>query len=89
MNEALCSGIPVICSNEVGAKALINNGVNGSVVNAHFISELSEAISAWLIRGYTVAERLDSSFPSLMPIDFDSMIDELILKLDSIVKSKL
>lgn len=78
VNEALSAGIPVVCTNEVGAKVLINDSINGSVVNGSSELDLDSAISSWITKGETTSERM-SEFPSsLLNIDFHSMLANLI-----------
>ena len=78
VNEALSAGMPVICTYEVGAKVFIEDGVNGTVVNGNSYEELSKSISTWLSTGETATERLQGFAPSLLPVEFDYVVNSMV-----------
>ena len=78
VNEALCAGMPVVCTHEVGAKVFIKSGKNGAVVNGDSEDELREQIATWLKKGITVGERVEQLMPSLLPIDLDAVVEGLV-----------
>lgn len=71
VNEALISGIPVICSDKAGARVLVRDGVNGTIIDASDVAALSDEISAWLLKlAIQPADIADGLRKSLMPIMF-------------------
>jgi glycosyltransferase involved in cell wall biosynthesis len=50
VNEALLAGLPVICSDRVGAKCLIKEGNTGNVFNLNETDGLGSAIEFWINR---------------------------------------
>ncbi|MEJ7828429.1 MAG: glycosyltransferase [Segetibacter sp.] len=48
VNEALVAGLPVICSDQVGAKCLINEGLNGSIFNLDDNNTFLNSLNYWL-----------------------------------------
>ncbi len=76
VNEALLSGMPVVCSNKAGASALIQEGVNGTVVDASNSTELRSAILNFLQRIAPLSiSDLAQSRPSLMTTSFNKSVD--------------
>jgi len=76
VNEALLSGIPVVCSNLAGASGLIREGKSGAVIDAASAEALSASLQEWLSR----ARPLDTSQqvalrPSLMAASFSDAIE--------------
>lgn len=87
VNEALLAGVPVICTHEVGAKVWIKNGENGMVIDGNAPSELGEQINIWLQKGSPAGERVDTLSPSLLSIDLETVVDELVDTLTLISES--
>ena len=76
VNEALLAGMPVVCSDRAGARVLIENGVNGVVVNAGDKSALEDALIHWLMREKPVsASEIANLRPSLMRTSFKEVVD--------------
>jgi glycosyltransferase involved in cell wall biosynthesis len=76
VNEALLAGIPVVCSNKAGARVLIQDGANGTVVDVSEPAKLKSAINEWLVRTppFTI-EHLAQLPPSLMITPFQNSVD--------------
>jgi glycosyltransferase involved in cell wall biosynthesis len=75
INEALISGIPVICSDVAGASELISEGENGAVINAGHRNELIRALSTWLERtGPLDMNQLRELRASLMTTSFNEAV---------------
>jgi len=51
VNEALMSGVPVICSDYCGSADLIQNGFNGEVFRCDSVASLREALQKWISKG--------------------------------------
>ena len=51
VNEALLRGIPVLCTDRVGANVLVGASRAGSVVPARNVTTLRDALSHWIRRG--------------------------------------
>ena len=82
VNEALLSGMPVVCSDRAGAKGLIREGETGAIVNPADARALSAALQEWIAR----ARPLDGSHPhvlrpSLMAVSFSDAIDGFLTTL--------
>ncbi len=75
VNEALISGLPVICTNNVGAKHMISEGVNGSIVKADDAMELYKAINKWLRKILDTEDFLEKK--SLTKVDIRDEVREL------------
>lgn len=59
VNEALMHGVSVICSDQCGAKDLLEEKWRGGVFSAGSVAELSQLMETWIARGKrTRAERL-------------------------------
>lgn len=69
INEALLAGLPVVVSDRAGAKSLVTEGVNGSVVPAEDASGFAKAIEGWIkkVPPLTSGRALSAS---RMPITF-------------------
>ena len=79
VNEALLSGIPVICSNKAGAKMLINENVNGEVVDASNYLELQDSLMRWMNNVEMSQIHFDGALrASLMSIGFQAGVDEFV-----------
>ena len=64
VNEALLAGLPVICSDRVGAACLVEPGVTGSIFPAGDTVALARAIGYWI--GRLPADRTSGNRKSLM-----------------------
>jgi len=59
VNEALMSGVPVICSDECGAADLLAEPLRGTVFRAKSLGELTQALRASILHGpRTMPERM-------------------------------
>lgn len=58
VNEALLAGMPVVCSECAGARVLIVQEANGTVVDAQDAVGLSKSLKQWLARAPTIASEL-------------------------------
>lgn len=89
VNEALLAGIPAICSDQAGARVLIKNGINGTVVDASNQTELETAIRLWLekIIPFTTAS-LKIIRPSLMTMSFKSTVDGFASIVETVLEKK-
>jgi glycosyltransferase involved in cell wall biosynthesis len=79
VNEALLSGVPVVCSDRAGAKVLIREGETGAIVDTADASALSEALREWVGR----VRPLDGFEPSalrplLMSASFADAVDAFL-----------
>jgi glycosyltransferase involved in cell wall biosynthesis len=76
VNEALLAGMPVVCSSKAGARVLIEEGVNGTVVDASDPASLKSVICDWLERTapFTTAHLEQMRF-SLMATTFQNSVD--------------
>lgn len=57
VNEALISGVPVICSDWCGASALIRAGWNGDVFRCGSVRDLTRVLTKWILGGRLTDER--------------------------------
>jgi glycosyltransferase involved in cell wall biosynthesis len=57
VNEALMSGVPVVCSDACGARDLIRAGWNGDVFPCGSAAELGPTLARWIDRGPLVEAR--------------------------------
>ena len=51
VNEALMSGVPVLCSDFCGARQLISEAFNGSVFESDSLASLTSVLEQWIHRG--------------------------------------
>lgn len=86
VNEALMAGMPVICTEEVGAKVWIDGYKNGVVVDGSSEGALREQIKIWLQRGLPAGERAARLWPSLLSTKLELIVDSLVDKFEVIVK---
>lgn len=83
VNEALLSGLPVVCSDRAGARVLVHPGRNGAIVDAARPSELDAAVTEWLKRQAPVNdEQLRAPRASLMETTFDEALAAYLQALD-------
>lgn len=76
VNEALLAGIPVVCSNKAGARVLVEDGMNGTVVDASDPTKLESALYSWLQRTPPLnIEQLEHQRPSLMRTSFHNSLE--------------
>ena len=71
VNEALLSGMPVLCSSEAGARVLIQDGKNGYVFNPYDVNVLSNLLEKMLMDVPSIEASEVNVRESLMPISFD------------------
>ncbi|MHC1729249.1 MAG: glycosyltransferase [Syntrophobacteraceae bacterium] len=58
VNEALMSGVPVICSDNCGSADLIRAGLNGELFQSGSVSSLAHVLNRWIVKGpLPVSER--------------------------------
>ncbi|MGJ0223476.1 glycosyltransferase family 1 protein [Streptococcus pyogenes] len=76
VNEALLAGMPVICSQEAGARGLIVPGVNGEVLDAADVNKLARAIASWLRNSVRTEE--PRMRVSLMPMDYQTAVENMV-----------
>ncbi len=77
VNEALISGLPVICSKYAGASVLVQNGLNGTRVDPNNLPEVTAAYEEWLEKVSPVTpESLSHVKPLLMQVSFQASMDE-------------
>jgi len=89
INEALVAGVPVVCSDQAGAYVLIEDGVNGKVVDANDSGELREAVLAWLNLCSPVSQDQYSRLrPPLMSHGFQDAVEGFCSALDGAVQAK-
>jgi len=89
INEALVAGMPVICSDQAGARVLIEDGFNGEVVNANDPEKLNLALSNWLNRCSPVLpDQYSRLRPMLMSHGFQDAVQGFCSALESAVQSK-
>ncbi len=88
VNEALLAGIPVVCSNKAGAKILIKDNENGSVVDPEDNSALQSALLYWLNRCSPVLSgNIRELRPSLMSISFRDGVEAFAKLIISVVSA--
>ena len=58
VNEALVAGLPVVCSDRVGARVLIEDGRNGRVIDASDTAGLGAEILAWMTKTAPLSARI-------------------------------
>ncbi len=78
--EALAAGCPVIVSRRAGSSFLVQEGVNGSVIDPSDVFSLEGALKNWLSR--SEAGRPLKLRDSLIPVAFRRSFDELIHALE-------
>lgn len=76
VNESLLAGMPVLCSDRAGAKNLIKEGENGSVIAPEDTLPLQTEMLKWIDRSPPVSPaQLTEPRPSLMPLRFQDAVD--------------
>ena len=89
VNEALVAGMPVVCSDQAGARVLIEDGVNGEVVNANNSDNLKLAVSTWLSRCSPVLpDQYRRLRPMLMRYGFQDAVQGFRSAVDSVARSE-
>jgi glycosyltransferase involved in cell wall biosynthesis len=79
VNEGLLAGMPVVCSDKAGAKTLIREGINGSLVAPDCTAEIRKALEYWLKEAAPVTEAACEKLrPSLMPISYRSSVNTFV-----------
>lgn len=83
VNEALLAGLPVVCSDRAGARALIAAGRNGEVVDADRPAALDQALTTWLGRQPPLSDaQLEAPRASRMETTFDQAVDAYLAALE-------
>lgn len=78
VNEALLSGMPVICSNVAGAATLIRTNVNGTVIDAENSLELQTVLREWLKKIKPLSKKNILTLKrSRMLIKFDDVVNQV------------
>lgn len=88
VNEALLAGIPVVCSDRAGARVLIQDGINGTVVDASDKIRLQSAIHLWLLRSAPLDPAKLVVRPSLMRTTFQQAVDGFVSLLETVNQGK-
>jgi glycosyltransferase involved in cell wall biosynthesis len=84
VNEALVAGMPVVCSDRAGARALVAEGRNGAVVDAGRPEALDEALATCLRRQPSISSALlEARRPSLMETTFDDAVDAYLAAIEA------
>ena len=84
VNEALVAGLPVVCSDRAGARALVAQGRNGTVVDAGQPAALDAALADWMGRQAPHSgARLEVPRPSRMATTFDEAVDGWLAAVDA------
>ncbi len=79
VNEALISGMPVICSKWAGARTLIRDNRNGLVINPGNGLELQKALRKWLMKVKPVSRNGKNVLkPSRMFNEFDDTASQFV-----------
>ncbi len=86
VNEALVAGMPVICSDRVGARELVNSQRSGEIVDVTDSAKFREVIRAWIDRVAPVAEAQSCTLrESLMTQGFDDAVSGFVSIVDELV----
>ena len=76
VNEALLSGIPVVCSNRAGASGLIREGESGAIIDAASADAFTASLRDWIGRARPLyPSPRDVLRPSLMVVNFADAVD--------------
>jgi glycosyltransferase involved in cell wall biosynthesis len=79
VNEALLSGIPVVCSCRAGARGLIREGETGDIADPADSHALLACLRKWIDRARPLdATQQELLRPSLMATNFADAIDEVL-----------
>lgn len=79
VNEALLAGLPAVVSDRAGARGLVREGENGTVVDAADEGALADALATWLARVEPVrAGALGDLRPSRMGLRFVDAVDAIV-----------
>ena len=79
VNEALVAGLPAVCSDRAGARALVAPGRNGEVVDAGRPEALDAALLAWLDRCPPLSlGGLAAPRPSRMETTFEAALEAFL-----------
>jgi len=84
VNEALLSGLPVVCSDRAGARGLVAQGRSGEVVDAARPEALDAALASWLERRPPVSDgQLRAPRASLMETTFEGALEAYLGALEA------
>ncbi|MBC7266472.1 MAG: glycosyltransferase family 4 protein [Coriobacteriia bacterium] len=89
-NEAMCQGVPVICTDAVGAAAggLVEHGVTGLVVPERDVVSLSEMIHRLLSDGEYARRIGESGRRRVQTVTYDRMVDAFASAIEYAVSSR-
>jgi len=88
VSEALSAGIPVVCSKMAGARVLIEEGQNGSVVDAADAVALRSQLLKWFDYCTPVStDQLSVLRPSLMAASFQGVVDSYVQFLELVAEN--
>ena len=89
VNEALITGVPVICTSQAGARVLITPGVNGVVVDANNPVALKMALTEWMDKVSPLdAEQMNSPRASLMTQKFSDAVAGFMSPLTNLLRNE-
>ncbi len=88
VNEALLSGMPVLCSSEAGSRVLINGGNNGYVYNPYDIKMLSALLEKILKASLPIDSQSIKTRESLMPVSFGRDLNSFLNAVTYAAKQK-
>ena len=78
VNEALMTGVPVLCSSHAGANVLINDSKNGCLFNPYNTKELAYRINEALTGDITVEKLAPARRENLMPVPFERDVTSFV-----------
>jgi glycosyltransferase involved in cell wall biosynthesis len=88
VNEALVAGMPVVCSSHVGARVLIEEGRNGSVIDTEDVESIADKVLAWAESGTPLSNAfLTRGRESLMGGEFDAAVQGFVETVQSITRA--
>jgi len=78
VNEALLSGLSVICSSHAGASVLIREGENGWVCDPYDVEQISGLLQGVLARAETVQTLISKKRKNMMPVPFNRDVKSFV-----------
>jgi glycosyltransferase involved in cell wall biosynthesis len=78
VNEALLSGVPVICSSHAGASVLIKEGGNGWICDPYDVEQIAELLQGALAQAETVQALVSKKRKNLMPVPFERDVQSFV-----------
>lgn len=76
VDEALCAGIPVLVSYRAGASELVNDGVNGSVIDPFDIEDIVKKIKIWLF--VEDRKKISANYINVAKANLENLISQFI-----------